>query len=234
MRASPLLIVHVAAGAAGLISGYVALTAAKGAPLHRKAGTVFVYTMLPMAMSATVMAAFMGVAPAINIPAALVTSYMVITAWTAVRRPSGRGRRLDVALMWMARGVGVACFVVAAAIASGGGRQAGMAYPLVIFGLTALLGARGDRLMLLAGGFSGAPRLRRHVWRMCFALFVAAGSFFLGQADEFPAAFRIGPLLAVPVLAVLAAMGYWLWRLRAKPGAKPRWEPAVDALRMDP
>ena len=234
MGVAPLLILHVAAGAAGLISGYVALAAAKGAPLHRTAGTVFVYTMLPMAVSATVMAAFMGVAPAINIPAALVTAYMVTTAWTTVRRPIGRGRQLEVGLMWLARGVGVACFLVAAAIASGGGRRSGMAYPLVIFGITALLGARGDRLMLRAGGFSGAARLRRHVWRMCFALFVAAGSFFLGQADEFPAAFRIGPLLAVPVLAVLAAMGYWLWRLRARPGAKPRWEPAVDALRINP
>ena len=234
MLSSTLLILHIAAGAAGLASGYVALGAAKGAPLHRKAGMVFVYTMLPMTMSATFMAAFMGVAPAINIPAALVTSYMVVTAWMTVLPLSPERRRIEMALMWLARVVGVACFLIIAALIAGGGRRPGMAFPLAIFGTTALLGARGDRVMLMAGGLSGAARLRRHVWRMCFALFVAAGSFFLGQADEFPAAFRSVPLLAAPVLGVLGVMGYWLWRLRAKAVLHRRWEPAVDALRMNP
>lgn len=41
---------------------------------------------------------------------------------------------------------------------------------------------------------------------MCFALFVASGSFFLGQADEFPEAFRIYPLLAIPAFLPLLAV----------------------------
>ena len=91
-----------------------------------------------------------------------------------------------------------------------------MAFPLFIFGIVALSGGAGDRRMINAGGIHGAARLRRHLWRMCFALFVASGSFFLGQADEFPEALRITPLLAFPVLAVLATMVYWLRRLRKK------------------
>ena len=51
---------------------------------------------------------------------------------------------------------------------------------------------------------------------MCFALFIAAASFFLGQADEFPELLRIPALLALPVLAVLLAMLYWLWRVRIR------------------
>jgi hypothetical protein len=54
------------------------------------------------------------------------------------------------------------------------------------------------------------------LWRMCLALFIATGSFFLGQAQVFPAPIRDSGLLAVPVFAVLAAMLYWLWRVRAR------------------
>ena len=49
---------------------------------------------------------------------------------------------------------------------------------------------------------------------MSFALFVAAMSFFLGQADEFPKALRVLPVMAGPPLAVLVTMLYWMWRVR--------------------
>jgi putative ABC transport system permease protein len=58
--------------------------------------------------------------------------------------------------------------------------------------------------------------LTRHLWRMSFALLIAAMSFFLGQAKVFPQPVRIYPLLALPVLAVLVTMLYWLWRVRAR------------------
>jgi hypothetical protein len=49
---------------------------------------------------------------------------------------------------------------------------------------------------------------------MCFALFIAAGSFFLGQQQVFPASVRGSPFLFVPVVAVLAVMIFWLARIR--------------------
>ncbi len=51
---------------------------------------------------------------------------------------------------------------------------------------------------------------------MTFALFIAALSFFIGQADVFPQPIRIPPLLALPVLAVLVTLLYWLWRVRIR------------------
>jgi peptidoglycan/LPS O-acetylase OafA/YrhL len=75
--------------------------------------------------------------------------------------------------------------------------------------------------MIRAGGLRGASRLARHLWRMCFALFIAALSFFLGQSDEIPEPLRILPLLALPVLMVLVTMLYWLWRVRRRrPGVR--------------
>jgi hypothetical protein len=49
---------------------------------------------------------------------------------------------------------------------------------------------------------------------MCFALFIAAISFFIGQAQVFPKPIQILPLLALPVVLVLVTMFYWLWRIR--------------------
>ncbi|MGK2935876.1 MAG: hypothetical protein ACSLFE_11640 [Gemmatimonadaceae bacterium] len=49
-----------------------------------------------------------------------------------------------------------------------------------------------------------------------FALWVAAGPFFLGQADEFPDALRIWPLLSIPVALPLLAILYWRWKIRGQ------------------
>ena len=85
-----------------------------------------------------------------------------------------------------------------------------------LFGGVGLLAGVQDVRVLRAGPPTGSARLRRHLWRMCFALFVAAMSFFLGQADEFPKEFRIYPLLTLPGLIALGSMAWWLWRLRAR------------------
>jgi uncharacterized membrane protein len=208
------LIAHILAGLLGLVFGYVALFSSKGASTHRRFGMLFVYVMLPMAFTGMVISAVEGVARPINIPAAMVTFYMVLTALLTVRPFDARPRWVDVTAMRAAFAIGVASVPLGIMVVAQGGRQAGMAYPLFMFGAIAFSAALGDRRMIRAGGLTGAPRLRRHLWRMCFALFVAAGSFFLGQADEFPVALRVTPLLALPVLIVLAAMIYWLWRVR--------------------
>ncbi len=49
---------------------------------------------------------------------------------------------------------------------------------------------------------------------MCFAFFIATGSFFLGQQDILPAAVRGSPVLFVLALAPLAVMLFWLVRIR--------------------
>jgi hypothetical protein len=51
-------------------------------------------------------------------------------------------------------------------------------------GSVMLLAATGDARMLLGGGVRGAKRIARHLWRMCFGLFIAAGSFFMGPSNR--------------------------------------------------
>jgi hypothetical protein len=49
---------------------------------------------------------------------------------------------------------------------------------------------------------------------MCFALFIATGSFFLGQQDVMPKAVRGSPILFVLAFAPFAVMLFWLVRVR--------------------
>jgi hypothetical protein len=88
------------------------------------------------------------------------------------------------------------------------------AFPLVMFGALALGAGVGDRRMLRAGRLQGAARLKRHLWRMSVALFIASASFFLGPVRRIPEPLRIPALRLIPLVALLT-MAYWLWRYRA-------------------
>jgi hypothetical protein len=162
-------------------------------------------------------AAVRSAAPAMNIPAGLTTAYLVVTALITVRPPSAASRRVAVAAMLFGLSVGLTSLVLAVAmLADGRAGRTGMAYPLFMFGIVGLTAGLADVRVIRSGGLHGAARLTRHLWRMCFALLVATLSFFVGQAQVFPEAIRNSGLVAVPVLAVLASMLYWLWRVRGR------------------
>ena len=209
--------VHILAGTLGIVSGFVALYATKGARLHRRIGMVFVCAMLTTSLFGVTIAAVRGVAPAVNVPAALLTAYLVITALTTVRPPVAGSPWLAPGLMLLALGVGLASLTFAVEAFAAGGKRNGMpAFPVVMCAVVGLLAGAGDLRVMRTGVLRGAPRLARHLWRMCFALFIAALSFFIGQSKVFPAPIRILPLLALPVLVVLVTMFYWLWRVRIR------------------
>jgi uncharacterized membrane protein len=209
------LVIHITAGALGLVLGYIALGATKGGPVHRKAGMLFVFAMVTMAIIGMLMSAVQGIWVPVNVPAGWTTAYLVTTSLATIRRPDGWSRRLDVALMILALGVGALMITFGLeAVAAGGKRGEIPAFPFFLFGVVGLIAAAGDVRILRSGALTGSSRLKRHLWRMSFALFIAAMSFFIGQSDEFPKALRVYPLLAVPVLIPLVSMVYWLWRQR--------------------
>ena len=210
--------VHVVAAVLGLVFGYVALYAVKGAALHRRSGTLFVYAMVTMGLMGAALAIVHDKQPASNAPVGVLTAYLVITALTTVRPRSAASRRLDLGLMLVALTVGLTLFASGTvAAASPKGTLNGMpAAPFFVFGLFALLASAGDVRMIRSGGLQGAARLRRHLWRMCFALFLGAASFFLGPTRRIPEVMRVPALLPIPVLLVVATMLYWLWRVRSR------------------
>lgn len=211
------LMVHILAGSLGLVSGYIALYAAKGARLHRKSGMLFVYAMLTMCLAGVLLAVVQGTWAVVNIPAALLTAYLVTTALTTVRPPFAGSRWLHLGGLLLALAIGSTMLAFGLeAIARGGNRNGIPAFPFFLFGVVGLLASAGDLRMIRSGALRGVPRIARHLWRMSFALFIAAMSFFLGQAKVIPKPIRIPGLLALPVLAVLVTLPYWLWRVRGR------------------
>ena len=82
-----------------------------------------------------------------------------------------------------------------------------------------ILAASGDVRIMRFGVLRGGRRLARHLWRMCFALFIAAGSFFSIRARVakiLPEPFTTAPMRALPILLVFGAMFYWLWKVRGR------------------
>jgi heme/copper-type cytochrome/quinol oxidase subunit 4/uncharacterized membrane protein len=224
------LVLHIAAGALGLAAGFVALYAAKGAKLHRKSGMVFVYAMLTMAPFGAWLAIARDKAPAVNIPAALLTAYLVVTALTTVRPLAARraARWLELGALLVALAVGLTMMTFGVEALAHGGRRNGIpAFPFFLFGVAGLLGSAGDIRVMRSGARKGAPRLARHLWRMCFALFITALSFSVQIARRIPQPFRVPGLTALPVLAVLVTMLYWLWRVRTR--RSPRRPAGVSA-----
>lgn len=207
-----LLPIHIIAGITAIIAGFIAVFAFKGANLHRKSGTIFVYAMLMLGGTGVVMAALKS-QPG-NVIGGSITIYLVTTGFLTFRRRDQNFFWIDAGAMMVAIIIGVLSIKLGLDVShSASGKIDGVPpAPLFVFGAVALLAALGDVRMIL-GGIHGKQRLARHLWRMCFGLFIASGSFFLGQAKVLPKPMRIYPLLAIPALLPLVLLLYWLARV---------------------
>ena len=205
---------HIVAGGVGLLSGFVALYAAKGARLHRASGTLFVYSMVTMAMLGVTIAAVFGPAAAINVPAGLLTTYLVITGLMTVAPQRPQWRWIEIGLLLVALAVSVSMLSLAVDSLARGKSGAFVA-PMFIFATIGLLGGVGDVRVLRSLPRTAGARLRRHLWRMSTALLIASLSFSVRLPRILPAPLRTPAAYALPTLAVLVTMLYWLWRVRS-------------------
>ncbi len=215
-----LLPVHIVAGGMAIIFGGVALVASKGATLHRRSGLLFVCAMLTMGISGAILALRHSLTN-VNALGGFMSAYFVITALTTVRPVSTWTRRLNSAALLVA--IALSLFEIGLgfkALASPGGTLNGVPFFMPFFLATiTTLAAAGDIRTMRSGALRAAPRLARHLWRMCFALFIAAGSFFSIRervAKVLPEPFTTPTMRALPVALVFVAMFYWLWRVRAR------------------
>lgn len=214
---SPILILHISGGITGIVSGFMAMCFRKGSPAHALAGRVFVIAMLCMSGAGAYMALMKSQTG--NLMGGVMTFYMVTTAWSAGRRRNGETSILDWAALLVALAFGaIAVTFGVQAMQSPTGSKAGYPPPVYfIWGVIALLSAAGDIRMLARGGvFFGRQRIVRHLWRMCVGLFIASGSFFLGQQKVFPVFLRGLAVWYVPAFLPLLLMIFWLIRVRFK------------------
>jgi hypothetical protein len=219
-----LLPIHIAAGGLAIVLGAVALSVKKGGTIHRRSGLLFVYAMLVMGTSAAIMGLRNGLADG-NVMAGILTAYFVGTALTTVRPASPWTRRVNATALTIALGLALLAIVGGVrAVNSPGLSPGGVPFRTIgvmsfVLATALLLAAIGDIRIMRFGLPRGGPRLARHLWRMCFALFIAAGSFFSIRervATILPEPFTTGPMRALPILLLFGAMFYWLWRVRGR------------------
>ena len=238
-----LLPIHVAAGGLAILLGAVALIVKKGGMLHRRSGMLFVYAMLVMGTTASILE-FLKTPKLANVVAALMSIYFVGTALTTVRPASRWTRLINVAALTTVRPpsrwtrlINAAALTVALGLAfvsllgglelankpglsSGGVPFRTIGRMSFILATVLTLSAIGDVRVMISGLSPGGRRLARHLWRMCFALFIAAGSFFSIRervAKILPESLTSGWMRALPILLLFATMFYWLWRVRRRP-----------------
>ena len=221
---NPLLSVHIAAGTVALLAGGAVLGLRKGSRRHAAIGTWFFFSMLVMSGTGTLVAALKPERGTAVI--GIFTAYLVATSWAAARRRDGRSGRLELVALAIAAGCAILMigFGLQANASPDGKLDSLPAAPHFLFGALAVLAAALDLNFIFRDRISGTQRIARHLWRMCAALLIAALSFFLGQQDEFPAAWRGAFIWFLPPLAVFGTMTFWLIRIRF-PRAFARLQP---------
>ena len=244
MAYSPILIVHICGGTLGLLSGTAAMSFRKGSPRHVLAGRIFVASMLTMGA----LAAYLAITrhQPNNIGGGILTFYLIGTAWLTARRKDGETSRLDWVALLIPLANGILSWMTGVKVLrSGHSSLDGVPVGMILFmGSVCLLAAAGDVRMLVRGGVAGVKRVSRHLWRMCFGLFIAAGSFFFGGSNRplrllstvglgkylSPALFNTTLYLILTLLPLILLI-FWLIRVRftkayngkSMPGADSTW-----------
>jgi uncharacterized membrane protein len=215
-------ILHVGAGMIGLASGTVALIARKGGHLHRRAGTVFIAAMVVMA----IFAGYLAVAvpdQLVNLFIATFTSYLLATAWMTVRRKPRTAGLFEKIALFIGLCLCAPFAILSFQLATGLTPLFKSAVPfrgpvlIAIYTFTAVLAVAtiGDARVVFGGGISGAPRIARHLWRMCLGLTLAAGSAFTnGFARLLPGPYHVPPVFFYPQFVPLALLFFWMIRVR--------------------
>lgn len=224
-------IIHVGGGAIGLVSGTVAAIARKGGTLHRRAGTVFVASMLLMA----VFAVYLGFAlpdERVNVFIGAFAFYLVVTAWMTVRRKTHATGAFEKIALLVALLLCAPFATLSLQLALGLPPLFTSAVPfqgpvlIAVYAFTTVLAIAvlGDARLVLAGGIAGVPRVSRHLWRMCLGLTLAAGSGFTnGLARLLPGPYHVPDAFFLPQFLPLGLLVFWMIRVRTAGWRRGPW-----------
>ena len=202
--------IHIAAGIAAILLGAIAASVRKGGLRHTQAGSWFAIAMIVLGLTASILEPFRTPKPGSPITG-LFVCYFVATSWASARRHDGRTGKFEMLAAAVALGSGA--MMIWAGFTGSSTTPIGSGPVFILAGLCLTAGLL-DLRVVLRKRLSPGERIRRHLWRMCFAFFIATGSFFLGQQKVMPAAVRGSPVLFLLSFAPFAVMLFWLVRLR--------------------
>jgi hypothetical protein len=215
-------VLHIGAGTVGLLSGALAAFARKGGRLHRAAGNVFFASMVVMATFACWLAVVMP-GQIVNLFIGVFALYLVVSGWMTVRRREGASGLPDRIALTVGAVLLAPFAILTFQLATGLPPLVKSAVPLkgpvaiAIYGFTGVLASAvyGDARVVFAGGVAAAPRIARHLWRMCLGLTLAAGSAFTnGLARLLPGPYHVPTSFFLPQFLPLLLLMFWMIRVR--------------------
>ena len=216
---NPVIMFHIAVACVALLAGTTAMTARKGGRLHAGAGKLFVVAMLAMFTAGILFSFFKDNPGRLLVTSSVVGGYLVATAYQSARRKDGVAglfEKIGLAVAIACGGVYVWLSYMAASAPTG--RIDGVGHEVILPNLfVALIAAALDINFIVRSRIGGKQRIARHTWRISMGMFVVTSAFFLGgfgQKFFIPKALHGSMLLAIPPLAVLLFMAFWLVRLR--------------------
>ena len=215
--------IHIASGVLALPAGTFAIAARKGGRLHARAGTMFFGTMLVLGITAALLEPYRN--PPGSPIGGLIVCYFVATSWMAARRRDGRPGRFE--YLACAAALGLGGLMLYGAFSGAGSTPVGQGPVFAMSGLVLLAGLL-DLNAIVRAPLTQQQRIARHLWRMCFAFFIATGSFFLGQQDVLPAALHRSPILFVLAFTPFAVMAFWLVKVRFGKRFRPVLPPVPE------
>lgn len=215
---------HVGFGSVAIAAGAGALAARKGQKAHVGAGRLFVVAMGLSSALGAALGLLKYESHYITFHAGVLALTLLASGWLAARVSYG----VVGASTWI---VGLINLANAAALVALGLRAQTMSDGMV-FGFPAAdyfflsgmacLAVIGDANLAFRKTLSDRHRVVRHLWRMCLAFFIAAGSAFTGPGTSvFPESVRSTGILVLPELVIITLMLCWLIRILGKWGALP-------------
>ena len=203
-----ILAIHILAGSVSIVSGMIALFAKKGARWHIKTGNIFFYAMLVMSITAVFLAWYQPYRTSLYV--GFLTLYLVTTAQRTLQNVGGKNTYFEPLALVYILGLFAAGVIFCNQLLVTGKKLGMIDYFLFFYTGMAGLGGLLDITVVYRGGIYGRKRMARHIWRMCFALWIATGSLFLGQPRVFPKIIRDPLFLSTPVILVVVMWFFWL------------------------
>jgi hypothetical protein len=219
LGATTILIVHIAGGAIGILTGWIASASKKGQKLHRISGQTFFVAMFVSYLIAACVAPFLDDGARPNTVAGILALYLLLSGVAAARRrqfKASQAERMGLLVALFTTAIG-AWFAFESHQDPAGSLDGSPPEAFAVFIITGCFAIFGEVRVLMRGRLSNAERVKRHLWRMCASFFIASGSFFVGQPQIFPVWFNETPLPDLLSFAPIIIMIYFLVRYGRTP-----------------
>jgi uncharacterized membrane protein len=210
MEIPQIALAHLITGTVTVAAGAIALTSQKGLLVHRLAGNLFLGCMTALSLSgiylsftrSIIFTAFLGI----------FAFYLVVTGWVAAKRKDETTGAFEKAALVAIIVCALAC-AISGFLSLAAPEDVPPAAAYYVLSVLAMLFGILDFNVVRKGGVSGKNRIARHLWRMCFSMFIAVTIFFIGNSNILPEFLRNPYVLNAPIVAVLLLTVFWLCRV---------------------